>query len=115
VTVGREDAVRLGIELTRPGGTTVVVGLLPENAPVPVDMLDVVTYEKKIVGSAYGSISPEILMPRIAKLYLEGRLMLDELVSERFPLDQINEAFDRSRRSAGLRPVIAIGNGGAFA
>lgn len=115
VTVGREDAVRPGIELTRPGGTTVVVGLLPENAPVPVDMLDVVTYEKKIVGSAYGSISPEILMPRIAKLYLEGRLMLDELVSERFPLDQINEAFDRSRQSAGLRPVIAIGNGGAFA
>jgi S-(hydroxymethyl)glutathione dehydrogenase/alcohol dehydrogenase len=113
VTVGRDDAVRLGVDLTRPGGTTVIVGLLPEKAPVPVDMLDLVTYEKKIVGSAYGSISPQILMPHIAQLYLEGSLLLDELVSERFPLEEINEAFDRSRRADGLRPVLAIADGKA--
>jgi Zn-dependent alcohol dehydrogenase len=113
VTVGREDAVRLGVDLTRPGGTTVIVGLLPEKEPVSVDMLDLVTYEKKIVGSAYGSTSPRILMPRIAELYLEGKLMLDELVTGPLPLEEINEAFARSRRADGLRPVLAISNGAA--
>ena len=80
VTVGRPDAVQLGVELTRPGGTTVVVGLLPESTPVALDMLDLVTYEKKVVGSAYGSTSPQTLMPRILRLYLAGKLALDELV-----------------------------------
>lgn len=115
VTVGRPEAVRLGVELTRPGGTTAVVGLLPENTPVTLDILDLVTFEKKLVGSAYGSISPQLLMPRILRLYLEGRLLLEELVSDRLPLAAIDEAFAQSRSGAGLRPVLAISDGGAFA
>ena len=108
VAVGNEAAVRLGCDLTRPGGTTVVVGLLPEQAPVPIDMLDIVTFEKRIVGSAYGSLSPRVLMPRIASLYLEGQLQLEALVGERLPLEDINEAFAFSRAGRGLRPVLAM-------
>lgn len=114
VTVGRADAMRLGIDLVRPGGTTAVVGLMPEESPVPVDMLDLVNYEKTVRGSAYGSLTPEKLVPRIVRLYLDGRLRLDELVSDRFPLDEINEAFARSRQARGLRPVLTLSNGGAF-
>ena len=108
VTVGASDAIRLGIDLTRPGGTTAVVGLMPQDEPVPVDMLDLVTYEKTIRGSAYGSLSPAVLIPRIVGLYLQGRLLLDELVSERLPLDGINEAFEHSRRAHGMRAILAI-------
>jgi S-(hydroxymethyl)glutathione dehydrogenase/alcohol dehydrogenase len=108
VAVGSIDAMQLGIELTRPGATTAVVGLLPERTPVPVDMLDIVTYEKRIVGSAYGSTAPQVLVPRIARLYLDGRLLLDELVTAELPLDAINEGFEHSRRAEGLRPVIAM-------
>lgn len=115
VTVGRDDAVRLGVDLTRPGGTTVVVGLLPENAPVAVDMLELVTYEKRIVGSAYGSTSPQVLMPRIFDLYRAGRIELDALASDYFALDEIDDAFALSRSGEGLRPVLAISNGGSFA
>jgi Zn-dependent alcohol dehydrogenase len=114
VTVGRADAVQLGVELIRPGGTTVVVGLLPESTPVALDMLDLVTFEKRVVGSAYGTTSPQILMPRILRLYQEGKLVLDELVSDRLPLEEIDEAFARSRRADGLRPVLAITDGGSF-
>lgn len=108
VTVGRVEAIRLGVEITRPGATTVVVGLMPEASPVPVDMLDLVTYEKRIVGSAYGSVSPERLLPRLARAYLAGELLLDELVSEPLPLERIDEAFARSRRGQGLRPVLTM-------
>jgi len=111
VTVGNADAMRLGVDLTRPGGVTCVVGLMPEGRPVPLDLLDVVTYEKRIVGSAYGTLDPRLLVPRILALYLEGRLRLEELVSDRFPLEGINEAFDLSRRAQGLRPVLTLGPG----
>jgi Zn-dependent alcohol dehydrogenase len=108
VAVGNADAMRLGVDLTRPGGTTCVVGLMPQDRPVPVDLLELVTYEKRIVGSAYGSLDPRILIPRIIQLYLAGRLQLDELVSTRLPLERINEAFDLSRRAEGMRPVVTL-------
>jgi Zn-dependent alcohol dehydrogenase len=114
VTVGSTEAMRLGVDLTRPGGTTVPVGLTPEGSPTPVDMLDVVTYEKRIVGSAYGTLSPLLLVPRIVDLYRQGRLALDELVSHRLPLEGINEAFALSREAQGLRPVLAITGDGRF-
>jgi S-(hydroxymethyl)glutathione dehydrogenase / alcohol dehydrogenase len=106
--------MRLGVDVTRPGGTTVIVGLAPERTPAPIDLLDVVTYEKTIKGSAYGTISPLVLVPRIVQLYHEGRLLLDELVSARLPLEQIDEAFDLSRRAEGMRPVLMLSDGGAF-
>jgi S-(hydroxymethyl)glutathione dehydrogenase/alcohol dehydrogenase len=114
VTVGATDAMRLGVDVLSPGGTAVVVGLAPENAPVGIDMLELVTYEKAIRGSAYGTISPLLLVPRILDLYLEGRLMLDELVSARLPLERIDEAFELSRRAEGVRPVLALSDGGVF-
>lgn len=108
VTVGRPEAIRLGVDLTRPGATTAVVGLTPESVETGIDMLELVTFEKRIVGSAFGSLSPALLVPRIARLSLEGRLELDLLASEPLPLEAINEAFERSRRADGPRPVLAI-------
>jgi S-(hydroxymethyl)glutathione dehydrogenase/alcohol dehydrogenase len=114
VTVGSTDAMRLGVDITRPGGITCAVGLTPQEAATPIDMLDVVTYEKRIAGSAYGTVSPQVLVPRILELYRQGRLRLDELVSDRFALDEINEAFELSRKAGGMRAVLTISSGGRF-
>ena len=77
-------------------------------------MLDLVTYETRIVGSAYGSLTPLRLVPRIVELYRSGALALDELVSARLPLEGIEEAFARSRNADGLRPVLAVTDRGVF-
>lgn len=114
VTVGSVEAMRLGVDVTRPGGVTAAVGLTPQGAATPLDMLDVVTYEKTIRGSAYGSVSPLLLVPRIVRAYLDGRLELDELVSAHLPLDRIDEAFELSRSAQGLRPVLTVSGGGRF-
>jgi Zn-dependent alcohol dehydrogenase len=114
VTVGSTSAMRLGVDAVRPGGTMVAVGLTRQQEPTAIDMLDVVTYEKTIRGSAYGSLSPLVLVPRIVDLYRQGRLVLDELVSHRLPLEAIDEGFALSRRAEGMRPVLAITGGGGF-
>jgi S-(hydroxymethyl)glutathione dehydrogenase/alcohol dehydrogenase len=114
VTVGAPSAMRLGVEVLAPRGTMVAVGLTREGADTPVDMLSLVTYERRIVGSAYGSLSPLVLVPRILDLYRAGRLRLDALVSHRLPLERIDEGFELSRRAQGMRPVLALANGGAF-
>ena len=112
VTVGVAEAIRLGVEIVRPGGTCCVVGLMPQDRPVPIDMLDLVTYERRIVGSAYGSLTPARLVPRILALHASGALLLDELVSHSFPLEAIDEAFALSRGAGGLRAVLDLTDGG---
>jgi S-(hydroxymethyl)glutathione dehydrogenase/alcohol dehydrogenase len=106
VTVGSTEAMALGIDLLRPGGTAAIVGLAPQGRPVPVDMLDLVTFERRVVGSAYGTLSPSLLVPRILDLYRAGVLKLDDLVADRFPFEDINEAFDTARAAGGLRSVL---------
>jgi S-(hydroxymethyl)glutathione dehydrogenase/alcohol dehydrogenase len=70
-----------------------------------------VTYERRIIGSAYGSLTPAVLIPRILALHAAGALALDDLVSDTFPLDAIDEAFARSRAARGLRSVLELGEG----
>jgi Zn-dependent alcohol dehydrogenase len=108
VTVGSPAAMELAVELLRPGGVAVMVGLTPQDHPVPIDMLSLVTYERRIVGSAYGTQAPAVLMPRIIELYRRGALKLDELAGHRFPLDGVNEAFDTARNVRGLRTVLEM-------
>ena len=114
VTVGSGAAIQLAVASVRPGGTVCVVGLVPQDRPVPIDMLDLVTYETRIVGSAYGTLTPLRLVPRILELYRSGALGLDELVSARLPLEAIDEAFAQSRKAEGLRPVLEVTGGGSF-
>jgi S-(hydroxymethyl)glutathione dehydrogenase/alcohol dehydrogenase len=106
VAVGDTAALKLGVELLRPGGTAAMVGLARQDRPVPIDMLDLVTYERRVVGSAYGTLSPALLVPRILDLYRRGSLMLDELVGDRFPLERINDAFANARSARGVRSML---------
>jgi S-(hydroxymethyl)glutathione dehydrogenase/alcohol dehydrogenase len=108
VTTGQPEPIALGIEVIRPGGTACIVGLAGQKSPVPVDMLDLVTYERTVTGSAYGSVSPMLFIPRLVEFYRAGRLPLDRLISDQYPLDDINAAFARSREAAGLRSVLHI-------
>ena len=108
VTVGSPAAMRLGVDVLRPGGVSVMVGLTPAGAATEIDMLDLVTFERRIVGSAYGSRNPLVLIPRIFELYRQGRLALDSLVGETYDLEGVNEAFAASRRASGGRPVLQI-------
>jgi Zn-dependent alcohol dehydrogenase len=62
------------------------------------------------MGSFYGSARPHIDMPMILDLYMAGKLKLDELVTHRFSLDQINEAVSALESGEAIRPVIINDN-----
>jgi len=80
------------VRCTRQRGTTVWVGHAPVGTPVPLDARDLIQ-EKTVMGCMYGSCRPRIDFPRLLHLYQEGRLLLDELITRRFSLDEINDAF----------------------
>jgi S-(hydroxymethyl)glutathione dehydrogenase/alcohol dehydrogenase len=90
------------------GGTAVVVGLPPQDRPVAIDVLALAEEGKSIVGSNYGSTVPARDFPMLARLYLDGRLPIDKLITQRFALDEVNQAFDHMRAGAHGRSVIVF-------
>jgi len=62
------------------------------------------------MGSFYGSARPHVDFPRLLKLYQNGRLKLDELITRRFELAQVNEAFAVLARGEVARSVLSLEN-----
>ena len=104
--IGLTETIELAIDLVRPGGTVTLVGMTPQGHRASFDVYRLVEEGKRIIGSNYGSANPATDFPRIASEYLEGRLPLDLLVTERIGLQQLDSAFEAMRRGEGARRVI---------
>jgi Zn-dependent alcohol dehydrogenase len=90
----------------RRGGTVVAVGLPPEGVSAELPASDLARQEKVITGSFYGSCSPQVDMPRVLDLHMDGLLPLNRLVSRSYPLDEINDAFAAMNAGEVARAVI---------
>ena len=103
--IGLKVAAEQSFAMLRKGGTATIIGMIPEGQKIELpgsEFLD----EKKIQGSNMGSNRFRVDMPRYVDLYLNGRLKLDELVSARISLDDINEGFEAMRRGETARSVV---------
>ena len=104
--IGLVATVQQAVAMTGRGGTTVLVGVVPLTEKVSLSPSDLTLQEKKITGSFMGSNQFRVDMPRYIDFYLDGRLLLDEMISSRIALDDINDAFDAMRKGTEARQVI---------
>jgi S-(hydroxymethyl)glutathione dehydrogenase/alcohol dehydrogenase len=96
------------LAMVRKGGTCVLVGVVPFGTQIALPGLDIVLQGKTVVGSMMGSNRFRIDMPRYVDFYLDGRLRLDEMISARLKLDEIQVAFDRMKAGEVARSVITL-------
>jgi S-(hydroxymethyl)glutathione dehydrogenase/alcohol dehydrogenase len=108
VTVGSPSAVTQGLHLARRGGTIVIVGMPKAGATAPLPIGDMAYGGQKVIGSNMGSTRLSVDIPRLVELYRGGRLKLDELITARYPLEEINTAIEVMERGAALRNVIVF-------
>ena len=108
VTVGNATAVAQSLKMIRWAGTVVIVGIPKEGATVPLPVGDLVWEGWRVIGSRMGSTRLSVDVPRLVELYLHGRLKLDELITARYPLEQINEAIEAMETGEALRNVIVF-------
>jgi Zn-dependent alcohol dehydrogenase len=105
---GGDSTTAAAVKSLRETGTAILVGLAPEGATAPINMVDLVRRQKTLVGSYYGSVSPHESFSRIVDFYLKGELDLESLVTRRYQLEQINEGFDALARGEDGRGVIVF-------
>ena len=106
--LGSVPTVQQAIGMTGRGGTTVLVGVVPVTQVVPFSAADLTLQEKKITGSYMGSNRFRFDMPKYVDFYLDGRLYLDEMISSRIGLDDVNAAFEAMRKGSVARQVIVF-------
>lgn len=96
---GNPDIIQLGYELTQPQGRVVLVGVPAKGRNISLHSLPL-HFGKSITGSHGGEAVPHVDIPRYHRLYRAGRLPLQELITDRFPLDRANDAIAAMRSGA---------------
>jgi len=108
VTVGAKAAADQAYGMLRPGGAAVMVGMPPSGVQSEFDIVGLANDSKRILGSKMGSSNIHQDIPALIELYRQGRLKLDELITGRYPLAEINEAIASVKRGDALRNVIVM-------
>ena len=104
--IGLKKTVEQAWGMLAVGGTATVVGMMPFGEKVEVPGYEIFMQEKTLQGSMMGSNQFRKDMPRFVDMYLDGRLMLDEMVSQHIPLEKINDGYAAMQRGELARTVV---------
>ncbi|MEI9963855.1 MAG: NAD(P)-dependent alcohol dehydrogenase [Caulobacteraceae bacterium] len=107
-TTGRPEIVRAAVEALRQRGRCGIVGASNLGTNLEIDANDLMQGCKQIRGIIEGDSVPDVFIPHLIELYMQGRFAFDKLVKV-YPFDQINEAAHDSERGVTIKPVIRIG------
>jgi S-(hydroxymethyl)glutathione dehydrogenase/alcohol dehydrogenase len=107
-TVGSAMTIPQALLAVRAAGTVVVAGLHAAKLDVPIPVGALVLQNKSLLGSFAGSMRAQIDLPRLVELYRAKRLQLDELVTKRYPLANLAQAFDDMEAGKVARGVIVF-------
>jgi S-(hydroxymethyl)glutathione dehydrogenase/alcohol dehydrogenase len=106
--VGHVAAIDQAFQSLAPGGTLTIVGVPKLDARADF-LVNALRTDRAILGCRYGTARPHNDFPMLADLYLRGKLKIDELVTRRYRLDEINRAMDDLERGELARGVFELG------
>ena len=104
--IGKTSTTEQAIRMLGLGGAAVIVGLPPSGARASFEPLVLAEADQRILGSNYGSVRPAIDIPALVDRYMDGELMLAELVSSRRPLEAAAAALDDLEAGHALRTLL---------
>ena len=106
--IGHVRATEQAIKMTARGGTVTLVGMAPQSQAASFDPLLFVQRETRMLGCFYGSFRPKLDFLRYVDMVVKGRLRVSDLITRKYTLDEINEAYDRLGRGEVARSVITF-------
>jgi S-(hydroxymethyl)glutathione dehydrogenase / alcohol dehydrogenase len=104
--IGTAHTMSRAVQALRRAGVATIIGLAPRETAFEVNALELVTEERSIKGSIYGSTRPAVDFHRLFELYQTGRLPLDRLLTRSYRLSEINLAFQAMLNGEVARSVV---------
>jgi S-(hydroxymethyl)glutathione dehydrogenase/alcohol dehydrogenase len=105
--LGLKKTAEQAFRMLRTSGTATIIGMVPKGQMIEIEAAEFI-FDKKLQGSNMGSNRFRVDMPRFVDFYLDGKLKLDDMISRRIKLAEINEAFDEMRTGEVARSVIVF-------
>jgi NDMA-dependent alcohol dehydrogenase len=109
ITVGdiQGEDVAAALSVTGKGGRAVVTGMgNAANIDVKLSLFELTLLQKDLQGAIFGGLSPRVAIPALLSLYQEGQLKLDELVTTRYSLEDVNQGYQDMRDGKNIRGMI---------
>jgi S-(hydroxymethyl)glutathione dehydrogenase/alcohol dehydrogenase len=103
--LGRKDTAEQSFAMLAAGGTATIVGMIPFGQKIELHGFDFLR-ERKIQGSSMGSNHFRVDMPRLIEFYMRGKLHLEDWISAKLKLSEINEGFANMKAGKTVRSVI---------
>ena len=104
--IGNTTTMRQALECTHKGwGRSIIIGVAEAGAEISTRPFQLVT-GRKWEGSAFGGARGRTDVPKIVDWYMDGKLKIDELITHKLKLEQINEGFDLMKRGESIRSVV---------
>ena len=105
--LGMKETSEQAFRMIGVSGVATIIGMVPEGLMLDIPADDLLN-DKTLKGSNMGSNHFRVDMPRYIDFYLSGKLKLDDMISQRIGLGEINEAFDEMKAGAVSRSVIVF-------
>lgn len=107
VGVLEPEYVAQGLASIRKAGTVVVPALgNGRNIGIPISMADLTLYQKRLQGSLYGQSNPGFDIPNLLRMYEAGKLKLDEMITTRYSIEDVAQAYEDMHAGKNIRGVI---------
>ena len=104
--IGNATTMRQALECTHKGwGRSIIIGVAEAGAEISTRPFQLVT-GRKWEGSAFGGARGRTDVPKIVDWYMDGKLKIDELITHKLKLEQINEGFDLMKRGESIRSIV---------
>jgi NDMA-dependent alcohol dehydrogenase len=105
--VATGDLIAPTMSLVSKGGRIVVTAVAPfAQTDVKLSLFELTLYQKELIGSIFGSANPRADIPKLLGLYRDGLLKLDELVTQTYTLEEINEGYQDMRDGKNIRGLV---------
>jgi S-(hydroxymethyl)glutathione dehydrogenase/alcohol dehydrogenase len=105
---GNTDVMRQALEACHRGwGQSIVIGVAAAGKEIAARPFQLVT-GRVWKGTAFGGARGRTDTPKVVDWYMNGQIEIDPMITHRFPLEQINEAFDLMHRGESIRSVIVF-------
>ncbi|MBT4045292.1 MAG: zinc-binding dehydrogenase, partial [Rhodospirillaceae bacterium] len=106
--LGLKKTAEQSFEMLKVGGTATIVGMVPFGVKIELHGADFLR-ERRIQGSSMGSNRFRRDMPKLIDMYLQGRLHLDDWISDKIQLSEINDGFQAMKEGRTVRSLIDFG------
>jgi S-(hydroxymethyl)glutathione dehydrogenase/alcohol dehydrogenase len=104
--IGSVEVMRQALECCHKGwGESVIIGVAGAGEEISTRPFQLVT-GRVWRGTAFGGAKGRSDVPKIVDWYMEGKINIDDLITHKMPLDQINDAFDLMHEGKSIRSVV---------